>query len=155
MHASLATQPLTVGPVRSQVSVFGDPDDGETAPRVAVQMTLHLSFTEILGRLLFTPHAVLMQEDLKPGNESKIMECLWYAMAQTSVDVAEDFADMAMDIYTGRHASDLHDFAVSLGTVITHIFGVTAPEAPAAPTDTPGVRVVTSAALVGQGGMRV
>ncbi|MER5351798.1 hypothetical protein ABT093_15895 [Kitasatospora sp. NPDC002551] len=129
MHASLATQPLTVGPVRSQVSVFGDPDDGESAPRVAVQMTLHLSFAEILGRLLFTPGSTLMREDLESGNESKIMECLWFTMAQTGLDVAEDFADMAMDVYTGRRSSNLHAFAVSLGTVITHIFGVAAPEA--------------------------
>ncbi|MFJ4669782.1 hypothetical protein [Kitasatospora purpeofusca] len=138
MHASLATQPLTVGPIRSQVSVFGDPDDGESAPRVAVQMTLHLSFAEILGRLLFTPGATLMREDLESGNESKITECLWFAMAQTGLDVAEDFAEMAMDIYTGRRASSLHDFAVHLGTVVTHIFGVTAPEPAAAriaPTD--------------------
>ncbi|GAA1413732.1 hypothetical protein GCM10009639_67280 [Kitasatospora putterlickiae] len=128
MHASLATQHLAVGPIRSQVDVFGDPDDGETAPRVAVQMTLHLSFAEILGRLLFTPSVLLMHEDLEPGNESKVIECLWFAMAQTGVDVAEDYAEMAMDIYTGRRASNLHDFAVRLGTTITHIFGVTAPQ---------------------------
>ncbi|MFI9327600.1 hypothetical protein ACIGZJ_08605 [Kitasatospora sp. NPDC052868] len=132
MHASLATQPLTVGPIRPQVSVFGDPDDGESAPRVAVQMTLHLSFAEILGRLLFTPGSTLMREDLKTGNEAKIMECLWFTLAQTGLEVAEDFAGMAMDIYTGRRASSLHDFAVRLGTVITHIFGVTAPEPAAA-----------------------
>ncbi|MFI8085524.1 hypothetical protein ACIF6L_32640 [Kitasatospora sp. NPDC086009] len=132
MHASLAPQPLTVGPVRSQVSVFGDQDEYETAPRVAVQMTLHLTFAEILGRLLFTPSALLMHEDLEPGNESKVIECLWFTMAQTGLDVAEDYADMAMDIYTGRRASNLHAFTLSLGTVITHIFGVTSPEAPAA-----------------------
>ncbi|MEU6233523.1 hypothetical protein [Kitasatospora sp. NPDC047058] len=134
MHGSLAAQPLTIGSVRTFVDVWGEPEVTETAPRVAVQMTMHLSFAEILGRLLFTPGALLMREDLESGNEAKIVGCLWFAMAQTNLDAAEDFADMAMDIYTGCRESNLQDFAVRLGAAVTRIFGVTAPQPPAAGT---------------------
>ncbi|MGW6917702.1 hypothetical protein ACWGB8_28315 [Kitasatospora sp. NPDC054939] len=133
MHGSFSTQPLTIGSIRSGVDVCGTPDEYETTPRVAVQMTMHLSFAEILGRLLFTPGALLMREDLMAGNEGKIMDCLWFTLAQTGLDAAEDFAAMGMDVYAGRRSSNLRDFAVSLGNVITHIFGVT-PETPAALT---------------------
>ncbi|MFD5086495.1 hypothetical protein ACFWOG_28140 [Kitasatospora sp. NPDC058406] len=133
MHASLAGLPLAIGSVRTAVDVWGEQEVSETSPRVAVQMTLHLSFGEILGRLLFTPGALLMREDLESGSEEKIVGCLWFAMAQTSLDVAEDFADMAMEIYTGRRNSSLQDFAVRLGAAVTRIFGVTAPQPPAAP----------------------
>ncbi|MET9614990.1 hypothetical protein [Kitasatospora indigofera] len=155
MPATLAAQPLSAGPVRSSVDVFGDVDALETAQRVAVQLTINLSFAEILGRLLFTPGSMLMAEDLDTPapEESKILECVWFAVVQTDLGAAEDFAEMAMDIYTGRSRSNLHDFAVRLGHVITHIFGVTAPEAPGTPV--PGPReVLCSSQQVGPGGMR-
>ncbi|MET8623555.1 hypothetical protein ABZW30_07325 [Kitasatospora sp. NPDC004669] len=142
MHGSLNTQPLTIGSISSQVSVLGESDPGETRPRVAVQVTLHLSFAEILGRLLFTSGLMLTHEDLETGNEANIVDCLRFTLAQTGYDTAEDFADMAMDIYTGRRTSNLHAFTVSLGNVITHVFGVTAPEPPA----TPALSLATQAA---------
>ncbi|GLW53867.1 hypothetical protein [Kitasatospora phosalacinea] len=131
MHGTLVTEPLTMGSIRSQVNVFGEPEAEEQEPRVAVQMTLHLSFAEILGRLLFTPGALLMREDLESGSEAKIVECLWFAMAQTGLDAAEDFAHLALDVYEGRRRGELHDFAVRLGAAVTRIFGVSAPEPPA------------------------
>ncbi|GGV07390.1 hypothetical protein GCM10010495_19650 [Kitasatospora herbaricolor] len=153
MPATLAAQPLSAGPVRSSVDVFGDADALETAPRVAVQLTINLTFAEILGRLLFTPGSMLMAEDLDTLDESKILECLWFAVAQTDLGAAEDFAEMAMDIYTGRRSSNLNDFSIRLGHAITHLFGVTAPEAPGTPV--PGPReVLCSSQQVGQGGMR-
>ncbi|MEV7185783.1 hypothetical protein [Kitasatospora sp. NPDC093102] len=131
MHGSLNTQPLAIGSVQTFVDVWGESEVTETAPRVAVQMTLHLSFAEILGRLLFSPGALLMQEDLEDGNEEKIVGCLWFAMAQTNLNDAETYADMAMAVYTGRRESNLRDFAVRLGAAVTRIFGVTAPQPPA------------------------
>ena len=153
MPATLAAQPLSAGPVRSLVDVFGDADELETAPRVAIQLTINLSFAEILGRLLFTSGAMIMAEDLDTPDESKILECLWFAVAQTDLGAAEDFAEMAMDIYTGRSRSNLNDFSIRLGHVITHLFGVTAPEAPGTPIPVPHT-VPSSAQQVGQGGMR-
>ncbi|MEV7182819.1 hypothetical protein [Kitasatospora sp. NPDC093102] len=145
MHGSLATQPLTIGAVQTFVDVWGEPEVTETAPRVAVQMTLHLSFAEILGRLLFSPGALLMQEDLESGNEEKIVGCLWFAMAQANVNDAEDYADMAMDVYYGRRRRDLRDFAARLGAAVTRTFGVTAPQPPA-PTAAPVLSLVTPVA---------
>ncbi|GAA5011851.1 hypothetical protein [Kitasatospora paranensis] len=152
MHVSVADQPLSVGPIRPLVTVFGEADDAETTPRVAVQLTIHLTFAEILGRMLFTPSAVLMQDDLDTPDEEQLMCCLWFAVSQTDLGAAEDFAVMAMDIYTGRRSSPLQDFAVRLGQVITQLFGVTAPEAPAVVPAPRGV--ACSEAMVGQGGMR-
>ncbi|MFE4513285.1 hypothetical protein ACFRMQ_03660 [Kitasatospora sp. NPDC056783] len=145
MHGSLAAQPLAIGSVQTFVDVWGESEVTETAPRVAVQMTLHLSFAEIMGRLLFSPGALLMQEDLEDGNEEKIVGCLWFAMAQTNLNDAEAYADMAMAVYTGRRESNLRDFAVRLGAAVTRIFGVTVPQPPA-PTAAPVLSLVAPAA---------
>ena len=85
-------------------------------------------------------------------SEARILECLWFGLTQTDIGAAEDFAEMAMDVYTGRRTSNLLDFAVRLGQVITHLFGVTAPEPPAIIPAPRGV--ACSEAMVGQGGMR-
>ncbi|PBC79042.1 hypothetical protein BX265_3835 [Streptomyces sp. TLI_235] len=146
MPVSLARQPLSAGPIRHRVDVFGDPDAAESAPRVAVQLTINLTFAEIMGRLLFTPGSMLMREDLEGPSEARILECLWFGLTQTDIGAAEDFAEMAMDVYTGRRSSNLLDFAVRLGQVITHLFGVTAPEPPAT--------LAASQVLIGRGGVR-
>ncbi|MFF0298068.1 hypothetical protein ACFYST_32785 [Kitasatospora sp. NPDC004614] len=133
MHGTLATQPLTAGPVRPFVDVFGDSDETEATPRVAVQVTINLTFAEILGRLLFAPSAALLGEDLDcPDTEERVRVHLWFALTDTGVAEADQFAKMAMEIYTGHRASNLRPLALRLGPIITHMFGVTAPQPPIA-----------------------
>ncbi|WP_405018140.1 hypothetical protein OHV05_15225 [Kitasatospora sp. NBC_00070] len=104
----------------------------ETTPRVALQLNIHLTFAEILGLLLLSPDGCLSWEHVENPVESEITDCMWFAVADTSMNMVGEYATMAMDIYTGRRASNLHSFALRLGTVITHIFGVTSPEQPSA-----------------------
>ncbi|MFE2346948.1 hypothetical protein [Kitasatospora cineracea] len=132
MHGTLAITPLTAGPIYQFVDVLGESDETETAPRVAVQLTINLTFAEILGRLLFSSGPILMMEELDSADaEEYVRVRLWFALTDTDLIAADDFAEKAMDIYTGRRASRLLPFALRLGPIITHMFGVTTPAAPA------------------------
>ncbi|MFK0189802.1 hypothetical protein [Kitasatospora sp. NPDC090308] len=150
MHGTLAIAPLTTGPVRQFVDVLGESDETETALRVAVQLTVNLSFAEILGRLLFSPGPILMTEELDSVDaEEYVRVRLWFALTDTDLVTADGFAEMAMDIYAGRRASNLLPFVLRLGPIITHTFGVTSPQ-PLTVAPAPAY----TEAHIGLGGMR-
>jgi len=115
--------------VRGDLDILGEIDpQGSVAPRVAVPMTLHLSFHELLG--LIAPQGVLF-EDL--GEDSEIRHALAYGLIVTPLDDFRALASRSLLDLAG-FGDDPEDcrYAALLATAVTRMFGIT----PATAADT-------------------
>ncbi|GAB2616327.1 hypothetical protein GCM10027168_56020 [Streptomyces capparidis] len=123
MHAASLVPPALTASTRTGIGIFGEPDAGETDPRVAVPVTLHLSFYELLGVLTFG--MVLGDDELSDGGA--LRDALRCGLLTTNLFEIDSYAHKARAAYDGRHIDkDLCAFVARLAPAVTRVFGVAA-----------------------------
>lgn len=124
MHGSVSER-VTVGGVRPNAEIFGGRDEGPL--RVAVAVPVFLSFSELLGLLVFS--GSLMFEEL--DDERAVCEVLQAALVLNDLPTIEVYADRAMLALAGRPwPADVEavPFVRAVARTVTHVFGLTAPD---------------------------
>ena len=141
MPATLAVRPAT-SVLREDVDILGDIDpQGSIAPRVAVSMTLHLSFPELLG--LIAPQ---LTED--PADDAEVRWGLGFGLIEGRSEGYRALAVRAMADLAGL--TDFPEdarFTALLATAVTRVFGITS--ATAADTAALGTAVHVGIDLLG------
>lgn len=116
---------LTIGRVLPQVSAWGEHDEYEPT-RVEVQVTMCLSFAEVLGALTFTPGVILTPEEL--ADDDDVRESFRYAVITEGVgEVPGQRARLALNALHGRVSGpDVPPVAYmrQAAAAVTRVFGL-------------------------------
>ncbi|GGU55849.1 hypothetical protein FHX79_114752 [Streptomyces cavourensis] len=121
---------VTAGQLASNIEVFGGPEPGDSTVRVAVRVSAHLSFADLLGLLTF--EGELTWGEL--GDDAVVRESLQYAVLNTTLDTMEAYARRAMAALRGEpKPGDAGDpnivrFVRAVAVAVTRAFGVAEPE---------------------------
>jgi transcriptional regulator with XRE-family HTH domain len=122
----LAANPDVVAPRRG-IDPYGEADSFEQEPRVAVALTMHLSFANLMGLLVAYPYDCVVGDD-ELGDDAAVREAVLYAFAEATMRNLEDWSRQAMAIYANPRAHDtLGTRALICAVAIQRVFGVSAP----------------------------
>ncbi|MEV4614878.1 hypothetical protein AB0K43_20110 [Kitasatospora sp. NPDC049258] len=135
MPAAIAPQPVTIGAIQDNISIFGEKDPGEPQ-RAAVQLSLCLRFHDLVGLLAFHPVAGLTGEMLADDHE--VSDALRFTLADSNLAQIEDYAGLAVTALSGP-GRPFHRYTAMVGEAVTRVFGLTAPITEA--THTEGIPV--------------
>lgn len=122
LHNAMSAQGLSVGAIRENVSLFGERDPGEPQ-RVAVQLSLHLTFHDLVGLLAFHPVAGLTEEMLADDHE--VADALRFTLAASNLSEIEEYAGLASAALSGP-GRPFHAYTAMVGQAVTRAFGVAA-----------------------------
>ncbi|MFI5620388.1 hypothetical protein [Streptomyces sp. NPDC051567] len=110
--------------VPSRTDLFGDPYPDEDV-RVPIQLTVCVSFAEILGLLAYSGGLAITYGDLE--NDDFLRETLRFALVMSDQRAIEYGAARAMAVLDGASGTPAEfEFAVCLGAAVTRVFGVRA-----------------------------
>lgn len=110
----------------SEIIADGTLDDG--AARVAVQLSMPLSFSEVLGLLAFAPSDGLTYETLEgPSADTEVRWTVTYALMNTPVWELHDWAQQAAAALKDSAVNELTEFVKRVAPIVTRVFGLTAP----------------------------
>jgi hypothetical protein len=127
MPATLTSSRPVVATPRTGIDPYGEADSFEREPRVAVPLTMHLSFVDLMGLLVAYPYDCFISDD-EFGDDAAVREAVLYTFADATMRNLEDWSQQAMAIYANPRAhGTLGTRALSCAVAIQRVFGLTAP----------------------------
>ncbi|MFD4755722.1 hypothetical protein [Streptomyces sp. NPDC058426] len=126
MPGFTTTRGLVTGPLVHETDMFGD-GAAEEPVRVAVQVSLNLSFGELLAFLLCTPGVSLSYGELE--DDDSVREAVRFGLLALDATHGEDLSEYAMTLYdSGRQplGAPEREYTRAAGRAVTRVFGVTA-----------------------------